>query len=47
MGPQPRCCQARPEEVKENGRWRSNLPMAIPYLASSVWDRLAITRYCM
>jgi hypothetical protein len=42
--------KARPEEVNEHGRWRrvrSNLPMAILYLASSLRDRVAITRYCM
>jgi hypothetical protein len=42
--------KARPEEVNKHGRWRrvrSNLPMAILYLASSLRDRVAITRYCM
>jgi hypothetical protein len=39
--------KARPEEVEEHGRWRrkrSNLPMVILYLASSLRDRVAITR---
>jgi hypothetical protein len=39
-----------PEEVDEHGRWRrkrSNLRMALLYLASSLQDRVAITRFCM